>query len=96
MLARIGQRVSQGNSHRVQSLIACPKLGAADRRRRQQMRIDVSDAFAVQFMAIDVAQNLVEFRYWCQRQLLEQFQGRRAMGEAAAGNFADDKGVHHH
>jgi hypothetical protein len=80
----------------VQTLVARPDSCRTDCGRRQQMNIDVSDAFAVKLVSFDVAKDFVRFGNRRLRQLLEQFQDQRAIGEAATGNLTNNERVHDH
>ena len=60
------------------------------------MDVDVSDAFAVEVVALDIAKNLIGFCNYCHRQLLEQLQSQCAIRQSAAGNLTHDKRVNDH
>jgi len=58
------------------------------------VNVDVTDAFAMETMALDVAKNLCGFRNCRHRQVLEQIQRQRAIRQAAAGNLTYDEWMH--
>ena len=58
------------------------------------MNIDVTDAFAMEPMPLNVAMNLVGIRNYCQWQVLEQIQSQCAIRQTAAGNFSHHKWVY--
>ena len=58
------------------------------------MHINVSDAFAVKAIAFNEAEHLIAVRDHGHRQILQQFQYRRAIGQAATSDLADHKRVY--
>ena len=60
------------------------------------MNIHVTDAFAMEVVALNIAKNLIGICNYCHRQVLEQLQGQCAIRQAAAGNLTHDKWVHDH
>ena len=60
------------------------------------MNIDVTDAFAMEPMPLNVAKNLVGIRNCRRRQMLEQVQGQCPIHQAAAGNLTHDEWMHDH
>ncbi len=60
------------------------------------MNVDVTDAFAMEGVALYVAKKLIGFCNYRHRQVLEQVQGQRAIYQAAAGKLTHDKWMHDH
>ena len=60
------------------------------------MNIDVTDALAMETVALDVAKNLTGLRNDRHRQVLEQVQCRCAIRQTAAGNLTHDEWMHDH
>ncbi len=82
--------------HRQQSLVASPEFCSVQGCGSQQVHVDVTDAYAMETMALDVAKNLGGFSNCRHRQVLEQVQRQRAIRQAAAGNLSDDEWMHDH
>jgi hypothetical protein len=59
------------------------------------MDVDIADSFAVQAVALDEHQHLIGAGYHGGWQILQQFQDRLALSQVAAGEFSDDKRMHH-
>ena len=60
------------------------------------MNVDVTNAFTMEAVTLDVAKHLIGFCNYCHWQMLEQVQGQCAIGQAAAGNLTHDKWMHDH
>jgi hypothetical protein len=58
------------------------------------MNIDISNAIAMQDIALAEPQNFVALGNRSARQILEQFQDRRAVVQASTSNFANHKWMH--
>ena len=94
MFTAVRHRTTELARDRKQSFVACPEFCSVQGCGSQQVSVDITDAFAVETMALDVTKNLGGFRDRRHRQVLEQVQRQRAIRQAAAGNFTYDEWVH--
>ena len=93
----VGEPATEIRRCRAQPLIARPQCCAmGQRRRHQQVDIDIANACSMQAVAFDETQKLVVLRHRGRRQFLKQLQRRRSARQTAAGDFAHDERVHHH
>ncbi len=95
-LVRLRKRTFQSLRGRVQSLVTRPNCCPIHRSRRQQVHIDISNSLAIKFVAFNMAENFVGLCNRRRRQLTEEFQNQRAIAQATAGNFTQNKRMHHH
>ncbi len=94
---RAGVCVSQAqvDGRRAQPLVTSPEPHAIGQRRRsQQMDIDVADASAMKPVAVDEAKDLVTVGNRSLRQVAQQFQDRCAIAQTAARDLAEDERMH--
>ena len=81
-------RAAQFMGHGVQPAVARPQPGAAGERcGHQQVHVHVSDALAVQLVAVDVAENLVGFGHRGHWEILQQLQAGSTGFQAATGDL---------
>ena len=81
-------RAAQFMGHGVQPAVARPQPGAAGERcGHQQVHVHVSNALAVQLVAVDVAENLVGFGHRGHWEILQQLQAGSTGFQAATGDL---------
>ena len=75
--------------------VAGPELRTlGQRHRRQQVNIDIPDAFAMKDVALDELQHLVAIGHLSGRQILQQFEDRIAIAQTFASDLACHEWMH--
>jgi len=69
----VRMRMTQAIGHLAKPLVARPQFGSAGQRYRyQQVDVDVSDAFTVEAVSLDVVKNFIRIRDDCRGHVTKQ------------------------